>query len=399
MRKLASIQKIIDIQPIPEADRIEMTRILGWECVIQKNTFKKDDLCIYIEVDSILPDDLLKQASLWDNDKNIGKLNGSKGNRLKTKRLKKQISQGLVLPLKHLPTDIIPVEDMDVTTILNIIKYDLQIIEENDLEVKSNSKLLKFFMKFWLFRKIYLLLNSKLKGNFPSWIKKTDEDNINTIPKYIDLYENEDFYVTEKAEGQSFTAFYHSTKVWGFKKWLFGVCSRNIWLKTENNSNYWKIANKYKIKDICKKINKNIVIQGEIVGPNIQGNIYKLTELDLYVFNIIIDSERLDFDTMVNICNTYGLKHVPIIHKSLKLTDLFTTDMVREDKIKTLIKYADGESLLYKTKREGLVWRMVKNTNISFKTRSLEYLLDHDLVSQINKNSNLNHKTKIFEFE
>ena len=55
MRKLASIQKIIKIEPIPGADRIEKATILGWECVVQKGQFKPGDHCIYFEIDSIVP--------------------------------------------------------------------------------------------------------------------------------------------------------------------------------------------------------------------------------------------------------------------------------------------------------------------------------------------------------
>ncbi|WP_337564108.1 hypothetical protein [Megasphaera sp.] len=57
MRKLASIQKIISLTPIPNADRIELARVLGWKCVVKKGEFKVGDKCVYIEIDSIPPSD------------------------------------------------------------------------------------------------------------------------------------------------------------------------------------------------------------------------------------------------------------------------------------------------------------------------------------------------------
>ena len=102
-RKLASIQKITAINPIPGADKIEVANVLGWECVIAKSDgFKVNDLVVYIEIDSIVPEKLLKLINMWDNQKNKGTLSGSAGNRLKTRKFKGQISQGLIMPIKIL---------------------------------------------------------------------------------------------------------------------------------------------------------------------------------------------------------------------------------------------------------------------------------------------------------
>ena len=101
MRKLVSIQRVKKIRPIENADRIEVVTFenIGWECVSRKGEFEAGELVVYFEIDSILPDWLLKKSGLWDYDKNKGLLSKKKGNVLKTKKIRGNISQGLVLSL------------------------------------------------------------------------------------------------------------------------------------------------------------------------------------------------------------------------------------------------------------------------------------------------------------
>ena len=105
MRHLASIQKILNINPIEGADKIEQARVKGWNLVVGKGEFKENDLCVFFEIDSILPD-----KPEFDFMKN-------KKFRVKTIRLKGVISQGLALPLSILPEGNYK-EDDDVTEIL-----------------------------------------------------------------------------------------------------------------------------------------------------------------------------------------------------------------------------------------------------------------------------------------
>ncbi|MFH1288821.1 MAG: RNA ligase (ATP), partial [bacterium] len=115
-RKLASIQKIIDIQPIPNADNIEVAAILGWKVVTRKSEFKPGDMVVYIEIDSVLPErpefEFLRTNCFIDNGI-------VKGFRIKTKKFRKQISQGICFPisiLSGLKCEF--AEGNDVTTLL-----------------------------------------------------------------------------------------------------------------------------------------------------------------------------------------------------------------------------------------------------------------------------------------
>jgi RNA ligase (TIGR02306 family) len=87
VRKLASVQRIIDIQPIENADSIEVATILGWKVVVKRGEFEVGDLCIYCEIDSIMPD---KPEFEFLRDKKF---------RIKTIKLKGQISSGIAFPL------------------------------------------------------------------------------------------------------------------------------------------------------------------------------------------------------------------------------------------------------------------------------------------------------------
>ena len=106
-RKLAHIEIIEELREIPGADKIEVAKVLGWECVVKKGEFKKGDIVVYVEVDSIMPD---KPEYEFLRDRKF---------RIRTIKLKGQVSQGLVLPC---PSSLGFVGD-DVTDILGITKY------------------------------------------------------------------------------------------------------------------------------------------------------------------------------------------------------------------------------------------------------------------------------------
>jgi hypothetical protein len=367
MRKLASIQVISEIRDIPGADKIKVCNLrgLGWECVIKANEFNTEDKIIYVECDSIMPE---KPEFEFLRDRKF---------RVKTIKLRKQTSQGLVLPLSMLPNGNYNEGD-DVTELMGIKKYDPQSIEEQSMVAssKSNSKTLKFLMQFSAFRYIYLKLNRKEKGSFPSGVSKTDEENIQNCVNIISNNFDKSFYISEKLEGQSTTFFTSFEKSWILKNKIFGVCSRNMWLKTPDKSKYWESAKKYNIKEVLMSIPERVSIQVEQIGVGIQGNIYKLEDVQIRVFNVYVNGERMKLADMKAFCNKYNLPMVPIIDEDfVPSKHILVND--RATIVKWLLDYSNGMSTLYKTKREGIVIRLNDNTNISVKARSPEYLLEH----------------------
>lgn len=372
-RKLASIQKILDIQPIENADKIELATVLGWHVVVSKSeNHKIGDLVCYVEIDSQCPEtplfEFLKERKY----------------RVKTIKLRGQISQGLIIPLDKLPKGNYK-EGQDVTKILGITKYDPEAEKENKLieqSMKNNKNPIhKKLMKYKWYRKLYSKFTTPTKNGFPTWIKKTDEDRIQVlVEKFNDIIAVNDtkkalyFDSTEKLDGQSATYFIKKYKKLGlFTKYDFGVCSRNLRLKTPSNSSYWTIAKKHDmegiLKDMIKKYNANsIVIQGEICGTGIQGNKYQIDGYKLFVFNLIIDNKKYRTQEVKNILKPYKIETVPILD----------TNVLLLPSIDEMVKNAEGKSKIYsKSDREGKVWRSCIG-DLSFKVINPKFLLKNN---------------------
>lgn len=362
MRKLASIREISEVKPIKNADRIEVCVVDGWEVVCKVNEFKPGDRVVYIEIDSIVPD---CKTFEFLRDRKF---------RVKTIKLRGQVSQGLIMPMDILPPRTYKVGE-DVTDILNIKKYDPQDDKERKLikENPPNGKLQKWLMRFGWFKKYYQNKQEKTlqARRFPDWIKKTDEERIQNMKSEFDRFVQEgvEFVATEKIDGCSAT--YGLKKV--NNKFEFVVCSRNVRLNEPDDSCYWNVAQKYDIRAVLESLyytfgggydGGNIVIQGEIVGPGIQGNKYVRDTCEFYAFNLIIDGCRTSYFFMSNRLLSKNIPCVPYI-------DYITLP----DSIQNLVEMSKGRSKLADINREGLVCR---SNDYSFKVINPDFLLKED---------------------
>ena len=355
MRKLATIRTIAEINPIPNADMIEVAVVDGWECVVaKKDNFQVGDSVVYIEIDSIVPD---RPEFEFLRDRKF---------RVRTIKLRKQVSQGLVLPLGILPSSHYKLGD-DVTEVLGVTKYDPEL--EQEMKIANGKKLnpiVKFFMRFNWFRKLY----NKFTGNkirrreFPSWIVKTDEERIQNLPKMFELEKEAKtvFVATEKLDGTSAT--------FALRNGEFTVCSRNVKLD-ENDSYYWRIARDYDIKKVITSLKtylkaEAIVLQGEIIGEGIQGNKYKLKGLDFFAYNLIVNGKKVSQKTMEELLTPLNIKCVTVVYPNLVL----------EGDLTDAPKLAKGKSLLNPSqKREGIVVRNYEK-ELSFKIINPDFLLE-----------------------
>jgi RNA ligase (TIGR02306 family) len=332
-RKLATIQIVKEIRPIVGADAIEVVRINNWDVVSKKAEYKAGDFCIYCEIDSFLP---IKEEFEFLRKTSYKKMSdGSEGFRLKTIRLRGQLSQGLLLPISVLPIDMEITEGEDVTEMLGIFKYEPPIPAE---------------------------LQGKVKGMFPSFIRKTDEERIQNLSSE---YENirlsgKAFYVTEKLDGSSATFYY--------KDGVFGVCSRNLeLLETEGNS-FWKVARELNLEESLSKLGYNVCVQGEIIGEGIQGNPYKIKGQTVKFFNAfnIDEQKNIPFTKFLMLMEDLGLKTVPILDY----------EFVLPKSIDELLLFAEDKSQLNGNfDREGVVIRAY-DRKISFKVISNKFLLN-----------------------
>ena len=333
LRKLASIRKISDIQIIPGADMIELAIVDGWKVVVAKNVeHKVGDMVVYCEIDSFLP---IKEEFEFLRKSSYKKMSdGTEGFRLRTIKLKGQVSQGLILPLKdlQLPNKDLLEVGMDVTNLLGISKYEPPIPAE---------------------------LSGKVKGLFPSFLRKTDEERIQNLSDEYENLKQHKFYVTEKLDGSSAT-FYS-------KDGVFGVCSRNLELLETEGNTFWKVARELKLEEWLTSQDVNYSIQGELIGESIQGNPYKIKGQTVGFFNAFnIDTqEYLGLEEFEKLISSMGLKSVPILDREFTLPDT----------IDELLTYADEKSVLNSNfDREGVVIRSL-DRKISFKVISNKFLL------------------------
>jgi RNA ligase (TIGR02306 family) len=89
----------VEVLEHPDADALEIVKVLGYQAVVRKDTFHSGDLAVYIPEQAVVPMNILQRLNLWDYEKQKGKLAGSKGDRVKAVRLRGVLSQGLLLPL------------------------------------------------------------------------------------------------------------------------------------------------------------------------------------------------------------------------------------------------------------------------------------------------------------
>ena len=331
-RKLASIQVIRDIRPIEGADAIELAIINDWQVVVAKSVGHQiGDHVVYCEIDSFLP---IQEEFEFLRKSSYRKMDDREGFRLRTIKLRGQISQGLILPMSVFGDfGWTAYESLDVTERLGIVKYEPPIPAE---------------------------LAGKVKGNFPSFIPKTDEERIQNLTDKYENWKNESFYVTEKLDGSSATYY--------FRDGEFGVCSRNLDLEETEGNTFWKIARELKIEEWLGTQSINYAIQGELIGEGIQGNPYRIKGQTVRFFNAFnIDKyEYLSLEEFEALISSMKLETVPILDREFHLPNT----------IEEILLYADKKSELNSGfDREGIVIRSI-DRKISFKVISNKFLLN-----------------------
>lgn len=334
MRKLATVRKIDDIQPIPDADAIEVAVVGGWNVVVKKGEYSVGDFAVYCEIDSWIPHEL---APFLTKGQEPRVYNGVKGERLRTIKLRGVLSQGLLLPLEPFTKQIIAEDEkagIDVTELLGIQKWEAPIPAQ---------------------------LAGEVRGDFPSFIPKTDQERVQNLVDTLDNWNAEGltFEVTEKLDGSSMTVYVFNEDE--------GVCSRNWNLRETQSNSLWKVCRQQQLIERLRQSDRNLALQGELVGEGIQGNPYKLKGQQFFLYDIY----DIDFGTYFTpldrqtFCFEFDINHVPV-------RGTFNYNL----EVQSLLELAEGKSVLNdKTEREGLVFKCELDPHISFKAISNKFLL------------------------
>jgi len=337
MRKMAVIRKIDAIDPINGADAIECATIGGWKVVVKKGEFNVGDRAVYCEIDSWIP---TKLAPFLSKGKEPREFEGIKGERLRTVKLRGQLSQGLLLNLDQvIPETHSFGEGADVSEYLGVIKWE---------------------------RPMNAQLAGMAKGNLPSLIPKTDQERVqNLVQEVISASEaGMKFEVTEKLEGSSMTCYLLDGE--------FGVCSRNLDLKETVENTFWQVARRDGIEEKMRTVvGTDFAIQGELIGPGIQGNIYKLSKPEFRVFDVynISGGFYVTPNKRQTLIKMMGLLHVPVMVEDYELAGA--------GGIEGLLSFAEAKSVMGDItgpEREGIVFKEI-NGGMTFKVISNKYLL------------------------
>lgn len=419
-KPLAYIVKIKDIREIPGADEIELATVLDYTVVVKKNEYKPDDLGLYIEVDSVLPDGFSEvQKQLYDSIKDGSYFKGitttdeevklareglarssrwpyfeflrDKNFKIKNMKLNKfgVVSQGILFKPEDVGLTNVKV-GQDFTSHFEITEI-VQDNEEAGLNQKRESwlehKLLKFsWYKNW--RKRHNVAEV-WDASFP---EKSDETNVQRV--YSEMYEkyaDKEWVATEKLEGQNISIYSEETRSWfGRRSKRIGVCSRTRKLNknSSNGSIFWETVNRLGLEKKIKNIPGEWWCRGEHVGPKIQNNIYKLTSTDIVFFDFykkeydLVNKKKfkwvkLNFEESIEFAEKYNLKFVPILDEHYKLPASSVNDKgVKVSGADIMLQQSDKNTVFgnnLKHKREGFVLRLRDDYNVSFKVKNPNY--------------------------
>ena len=353
MRKMASIQTIRDITPIEGADAIVLAHVNGWSAVVKKDEFQVGQVVVFCETDSWIPHDI---APFLSKGKEPREYLGAKGGRLRSVKLRGQLSQGLILPLfVHSEIEDVDItnEGYDVSEILGIVKYEPPIPAQ---------------------------LAGQVRGNFPSLVTKTDEERVQNVKGLVEKLD-ELFVETEKLHGTSVSFALN-------QEGELEVCSRNLSLKEDENNFYWKLAKKVDAFSLLQTVKSYysleddavIAIQGEGVGQGVQkGWEYGIQDPDFFLFTVQVNGVRIpetDFGMFVAKFKEQGVKSVPTVFAAKSLREVVGDCLTNEEIQGKLLKYVEGKSATDgKTIREGSVFRCLTDSSFSFKVVSNQFLL------------------------
>ena len=337
-----TVEQIKQVGPIPGADRIEVASLAGmdYSFVIMKGQFKPGDKVLYFPVDSLIPIDVSRKMGLE------GKLAGKSKDRVKTIKLKGQISQGIVSDPSLVPEHVAAQGSQAITDCLGVRKYEAP-------EVPCHNAILK-----------------GLPDGVPVYDIESADRNVEVAAMLMD----QAVMVSEKVEGSNFSVFVARNG-----DVMVNQHNYTIIQKEGMEHTFWKVAREQGVVDFAKSISaggKDVVVYGEMLGPGIQKNIYKFDKHKVLFFDIMVDRKWLDpQEFMLAVQGFYGALAgfaVPILDANESLSKWLGG--------KTIKEASNGMSDLANVLREGIVIKPMKEQThpklgrLFLKQRSPEYM-------------------------
>lgn len=382
-RKLVTVRCVSAVKPIPGADRIETAVVDGWQCVVKVGDFRAGDLGLFFEIDCFLPAADPRWAFL---EPQFTTFEDGRGFRVRSAKMRGQISQGLLQPLGVFPEVAAVLEEL-TRTMGGREAAVSAVLDRTFEEMLGVRKWGRAIPGGAADGKGVPLEQQIALGPFPDFVERTDQERIQNLPRVFDEWGDKVFQETTKMDGSSMTVYFlrkdapmfdllPALNPTGGQSGLtetgrLGVCSRNIELVERTTSMFWEAALKHKLPEKLAKLDRNIAIQGELCGSTIQSNFEGFPKgfHEFYLYSVWdIDKQRhLAPRETEQWAKDLGLKHVPV-HGYAKLNDIGTS-------VEELLARADGKGINGK-KREGIVLKH-EDGAFSFKAISNSYLLKH----------------------
>ena len=357
MRDLAKIAKIQAINPIEGYDRVELATVENYPVIVQKGLYEPGDLVVYVGYDTLLP--------IRDEFEFLRKSSYSKMYdmfRIRNMSMCGVYSSGIVFSLDILPANVRQAEGVDVSEVLGIQKYDPEIaadVKVSYLPPKRFKWINKKMGRYAWYRKLFFVKVGG--GNYPETVSKSDETNIEKIFGHLkEKHPISRYYVTEKMEGMAGAWLLRG------RKREYRVYSHNTSRSTGNHDAWGRAGIAYNLEKILRSEKENYAIQGELVGPGIQGNIYKLPTVVLFVYKVtnVTTGKALNAVELEQFCSKHKLSMVPVIEWDVPL----------KKTLDEMLTHCEGKSVVGDNpEREGLVWRNMLDQNIGCKCKSRSY--------------------------
>jgi RNA ligase (TIGR02306 family) len=333
-----TLEQISEINPHPNADRLSLAKMKGlsFQFVIGKDSFKVGDTVLYFPIDSLLPLDLVEKLGM------TGKFSGKDKNKIKTVKLRGEISQGFVCPPEKLLGDLKFNSSEEITQFLGVSKYEPPVL------LSKNGDLVQL----------------------PSGFSKYDIEGADRYGHIIDLLMDEDVVIMEKMEGTNLSACNTEEGTVSVNQRTHGIKEKD----GEENT-YWKAARDTQLISALKSLPNLSGIYGELCGPKIQGNMYQLKKHEIFVFDIMKAGKWLEWADFKAFVDSHNLKTAPILFEG-KLRDFLNNKSVQE--------MSNGQSQIMNVLREGIVIKPIKESyhkdigRLIIKQRSPQYLSETD---------------------
>ncbi|HEU4538843.1 MAG TPA: RNA ligase (ATP) [Polyangiaceae bacterium] len=343
-----TVEQIREVWPHPNADRLELARLasMSFQFVIAKGAYRPGDAVVYFPIDSVLPAPLVERLGL------VGKLAGASKDRVKTVRLRGEISQGVVASLDLLPAgEAAPAPGDDLTARLGVTKYEPPPVTTEGGELVPLPQLVS----------VYDIEGAE---RFQALL----EAHLLDVPVAI----------TEKLEGSHFAASLDAAGE-------IAICQRRFRIKPLPGVEHtWHaVARAAGVLDALPALARElggpamVTLRGEVIGPGVQGNHYRLPARRLVAFELEADGVAVDAPTFFSLCERFGLEHAPALARGATLREWLGGKSVAEA--------SNGPSALNPAvAREGIVvrpWREARDASfgrVILKQRSPSYLAQSD---------------------